>query len=127
MEQSIRTCPLERDELTCSVRDVLSRIGDKWSLAVIYYLANGPRRFTELKRDVDGVSQRMLTVTLRGLERDGLVHRTVHPVVPPRVDYELTKLGDTLFDAVEHLMIWTLGHVNEISQARLDFDARQTD
>jgi len=103
-----RPLPDGHDENTCRVRDILNRVGDKWTLIVIHELAWGPKRFTELKRGVDGVSQRMLTVTLRGLERDGLVSRTVHPVVPPRVDYQLTALGVTLLDTICQLMAWTL-------------------
>ncbi|WP_235486262.1 helix-turn-helix domain-containing protein, partial [Frankia sp. AvcI1] len=80
-----------RDDATCRVREILDRVGDKWTLAVVSELGRGSHRFTELRRAVPGISQRMLTSTLRGLERDGLVRRTVHPVVPPRVDYELTE------------------------------------
>ncbi|HLT59657.1 MAG TPA: helix-turn-helix domain-containing protein, partial [Microlunatus sp.] len=80
----------------CEVRQILDRIADKWSLLVIALLDQSCLRFTELRRKIDGISQRMLTVTLRNLERDGLVQRTVHPVVPPRVDYELTELGRSL-------------------------------
>jgi DNA-binding HxlR family transcriptional regulator len=112
------------DELTCRVRDVLNRVGDKWSLTVIHQLAWGPKRFTELLRDVHGVSQRMLTVTLRGLERDGLLSRTVYPTVPPRVDYQLTELGRTLLDTVCQLMAWTLDHLDDIEQARERYNAR---
>jgi DNA-binding HxlR family transcriptional regulator len=119
-----RQLPAERTESTCLARDVLDRVGDKWSVIVIYQLAAGPRRFTELKRDVEGISQRMLTVTLRGLERDGLLTRTVYPVVPPRVDYQLTPLGETLLDSVSQLMGWTLDHLADIDQARKDYDAR---
>jgi DNA-binding HxlR family transcriptional regulator len=114
----------DRDPAVCSVRDVLGRVGDKWSLHVIYLLADGPMRFTDVKRQVEGISQRMLTVTVRGLERDGLVRRTVYPVVPPRVDYALTPLGLTLFDAVKHLMVWTQEHVHDIDRARRSYDAR---
>jgi DNA-binding HxlR family transcriptional regulator len=116
-----------RDEVTCNVRDVLGRVGDKWSLNVIYLLADGPKRFTELKREIEGISQRMLTVTVRGLERDGLVQRTVYAVVPPRVEYALTPLGLTLLDSVKHLMTWTLDHVHDIDLARKTFDARTAD
>ncbi|MEN3356250.1 MAG: hypothetical protein V7637_232 [Mycobacteriales bacterium] len=119
-----RQLPAERTESNCRARDVLDRVGDKWSVNVIYQLAVGPRRFTELKRDVEGVSQRMLTVTLRGLERDGLVTRTVYPVVPPRVDYRLTPLGETLLDSVSQLLGWTLDHLDDIGQARKEYDAR---
>lgn len=109
---------------TCGVREVLDRVGDKWSLAVINELGPGPRRFTELKRAFDGISQRMLTLTLRGLERDGLVTRTVHPVVPPRVDYELTPLGRTLLETGWGLMNWALRHRDEMDRARRLYDAR---
>jgi DNA-binding HxlR family transcriptional regulator len=119
-----RALPAEHTELNCRVRDVLDRVGDKWSVTVIYRLAGGSRRFTELKHDVEGISQRMLTVTLRGLERDGLVTRTVHPVVPPRVDYELTELGETLLDTVGQLMGWSLDHVHDIDRAQKAYDAR---
>jgi DNA-binding HxlR family transcriptional regulator len=120
-----RAAAAGHDETTCRVRDVLNRVGDKWSLTVIHELAWGPKRFTELKRAVGGVSQRMLTVTLRGLERDGLVSRTVHPVVPPRVDYELTALGRTLLDTICQLMAWTVEHVDDIERARREYDARR--
>lgn len=112
------------DEKTCRVRDVLNRIGDKWSLTVIHELAWGTKRFTELRRDIDGISQRMLTVTLRALERDGLVNRTIYPTVPPRVDYELTDLGRTLLDTICQLMAWTVEHLEDIDRARERYDAR---
>lgn len=86
-------CPPTRVELTqtCEIRDLLDRLADKWSLLVVELLGEGTQRFSELRREIDGISQRMLTLTLRRLERDGLVHRTVHPVVPPRVDYDLSR------------------------------------
>src|ERR671916_3293704 len=102
----------------CEVRQILDRIADKWSLLAIALLEGRTLRFTELQRRIDGISQRMLTVTLRQLERDGLVRRTVHPVVPPRVDYELTPLGATLHDTIEALVTWTETHQNEIAAAR---------
>ncbi|TCN39358.1 HxlR family transcriptional regulator [Kribbella orskensis] len=108
----------------CDVRQILDRIGDKWSLLVIALLDNRVLRFTELKKTIDGISQRMLTVTLRQLERDGLVRRTVHPVVPPRVDYELTPLGVTLHDTIQALVTWTEKHQNEIATARATYDSR---
>ncbi|TCM49313.1 helix-turn-helix domain-containing protein [Kribbella sp. VKM Ac-2568] len=108
----------------CDVRQILDRIGDKWSLLVIALLDNRVLRFTELKKTIDGISQRMLTVTLRQLERDGLVRRTVHPVVPPRVDYELTPLGVTLHDTIQALVSWTEKHQNEIATARATYDSR---
>lgn len=109
----------------CDVRQILDRIGDKWSLLVIALLDNRVLRFTELKKTIDGISQRMLTVTLRQLERDGLVRRTVHPVVPPRVDYELTPLGVTLHDTIQALVTWTEKHQNEIATARATYDSRE--
>ncbi|MET8046278.1 helix-turn-helix domain-containing protein [Streptosporangium sp. NPDC005286] len=108
----------------CEVRQILDRVADKWSLLVIALLDRRTLRFTELSREIDGVSQRMLTVTLRHLERDGLVRRTVHPVVPPRVDYDLTSLGVTLHDTIQSLVTWTERHQNEIAAARADYDAR---
>jgi len=108
----------------CDVRQILDRIGDKWSLLVIALLDSRTLRFTELKRTIDGVSQRMLTVTLRQLERDGLVRRTVYPVVPPRVEYALTPLGVTLHDTIQTLVTWTEKHQNEIAAARADYDKR---
>jgi DNA-binding HxlR family transcriptional regulator len=108
----------------CRVREILERVGDKWSLFVISCLGDGPKRFTALKRSVDGISQRMLTVTLRGLERDGIVSRTMYPVMPPRVDYELTPLGRTLLDAVGALMTWADAHLDEVDAARAAYDAR---
>ena len=111
----------------CRLRDLLDRIGDKWSLLVVELLGEGTRRFTELKRDIDGISQRMLTRTLRQLERDGLVSRTVHPVVPPRVDYALTPLGAILLEAIGPLVAWTRTHRGEIVTARATYDAASDD
>jgi len=108
----------------CEVRQILDRIADKWSLLAIALLEGRTLRFTELRRKIDGISQRMLTVTLRQLERDGLVRRTVYPVVPPRVDYELTPLGTTLLDTIQALVTWTEEHQNEIAAARADYDVR---
>ncbi|WP_290860868.1 helix-turn-helix domain-containing protein [Hamadaea sp.] len=110
------------DELTCQVRDVLDRVGDKWSLNVVYELRDGSRRFTDLKRSIEGISQRMLTVTLRNLERDGLVERTVHAVVPPRVDYELTTMGQTLLKTAWELIDWAEAHAADIAHARAHYD-----
>ena len=108
----------------CQVRQILDRVADKWSLLVIALLDNRRLRFTELRREIDGVSQRMLTVTLRQLERDGLVKRTVHPVVPPRVEYELTPLGGTLHSTIRSLVAWTEAHQGEIAAAREAYDGR---
>jgi DNA-binding HxlR family transcriptional regulator len=103
---------------------VLARVGDKWSVFVIMLLGGGPRRFNEIKRMVGGISQRMLTLTLRGLERDGLVTRTVFPTIPPRVDYELTDLGRGLSQPVIALGTWAMEHLTEIQDARARFDRR---
>ncbi|WP_307829468.1 winged helix-turn-helix transcriptional regulator [Antrihabitans stalagmiti] len=108
----------------CEVRQILDRVADKWSLLVIALLDNRTLRFTELRKMIDGISQRMLTVTLRKLERDGLVERTVHPVVPPRVDYVLTPLGTTLHATIQSLVTWTELHQDEIAKARSDYDDR---
>jgi DNA-binding HxlR family transcriptional regulator len=109
-------------EAACRVRQILDRISDKWSLVVIHQLGSGTKRFTELKRGIDGISQRMLTATLRGLERDGIVHRTVHAVVPPRVDYELTPMGRSLHDAVAPLIGWVYANADDIDAARERYD-----
>ena len=106
------------------VASILARVGDKWSVFVITMLGNGPRRFNEIKRMVGGISQRMLTLTLRGLERDGLVTRTVFPTIPPRVDYELTDLGRALCKPVEALGRWAADNQPEIESARAKFDGR---
>ncbi|MBN6050354.1 helix-turn-helix transcriptional regulator [Nonomuraea sp. RK-328] len=106
----------------CEVRQILDRVADKWSLLVIALLDCQSLRFSELRREIDGVSQRMLSVTLRHLERDGLVSRTVHPVVPPRVDYALTPLGRTLHETIKALVTWTEDHQREIAEARAAYD-----
>ncbi|MFO7250892.1 MAG: helix-turn-helix domain-containing protein [Actinomycetes bacterium] len=107
---------------SCGVRDVLDRVGDKWSIAVVNQLRPGRRRFSQLLRAIDGISRRMLTATLRGLERDGLVRRTVYPEVPPRVEYELTELGHALLDRTWPLMTWAIEHREEIDRARRRYD-----
>lgn len=104
------------------VSSVLARVGDKWSVLVIMMLENGPRRFNEIKRMIGGISQRMLTLTLRGLERDGLVTRTIFPTIPPRVDYELTELGRSLSKPVQALGAWAIDHLPQIESARHHFD-----
>jgi DNA-binding HxlR family transcriptional regulator len=108
-----------------AVSSVLARVGDKWSVLIIVMLGDGTKRFNEIKRMVGGISQRMLTLTLRGLERDGLVKRTQFPTIPPRVDYELTPHGRSLWDAVEPLGAWARGHVKHIARARAAFDERK--
>jgi DNA-binding HxlR family transcriptional regulator len=107
-----------------NVSSILARVGDKWSVLIVVLLGDGPKRFNEIKRMVGGISQRMLTFTLRGLERDGLVTRTVFPTTPQRVDYELTKLGNTLWEAVEPLGSWARTHVGEILASREQFDQK---
>src|SRR5687767_7407150 len=105
------------------VSEVLQRIGDKWTVLVVGELGGGSKRFNEIRRSLGSISQRMLTLTLRGLERDGLVTRTVHPTIPPRVDYELTKLGRSLLDPVNGLGLWARQNQAAIQQSRQKFDA----
>jgi DNA-binding HxlR family transcriptional regulator len=119
------TVPDHRSPDCRAVNGVLARVGDKWSVLIIMLLADGPKRFNEIKRMVAGISQRMLTLTVRGLERDGLLTRTIFPTIPPRVDYELTKMGHSLQAAVEPLGIWAQTHVAEIHKAREKFDKRK--
>ena len=115
----------DRDHADCrGVASILARVGDKWSVFVIMLLGDGPRRFNEIKRMVGGISQRMLTLTLRGLERDGLVTRTIFPTIPPRVDYELTDLGRGLQQPVMALGLWAKDHQEQIAAARTRFDER---
>lgn len=107
-----------------NLSSILALVGDKWTVLIVVLLGDGPRRFNEIKRMVGGISQRMLTFTLRGLERDGLVTRTVFPTTPQRVEYELTPLGSTLWEAVEPLGAWARAHVSEILLSRKQFDAK---
>jgi DNA-binding HxlR family transcriptional regulator len=107
-----------------TISDLLSRIGDKWSVLVVTTLGDGSRRFNELRREIPSVSQRMLTLTLRNLERDGLVTRTVTPSIPPRVDYALTKLGASLLVPLEGLASWAIDNVGAIHAARAQYDVR---
>ena len=106
-----------------AVSDVLARVGDKWSVLVVSRLGEGPMRFNELRRSIGGISQRMLTLTLRGLERDGLITRTVFPTIPPRVDYALTPLGRDLLNPVSALGEWATRNQTKIAQAREKFDS----
>jgi DNA-binding HxlR family transcriptional regulator len=106
------------------VSQILARVGDKWSVLIVMLLKDGPRRFTQIKRAVGGISQRMLTLTLKGLERDGMVTRTLFPTIPPRVDYELTELGRSLSEPVLALGLWAQAHLAEIDAARAEFDRR---
>lgn len=112
-----------RDEGNCSaVNDILSTIGDKWTVLIVVTLSKGPMRFNEIRRAIGGISQRMLTLTLRGLERDGLATRTVFPTVPPRVDYALTELGKTLISPITAVASWAIEHRSEVADARTNFD-----
>jgi DNA-binding HxlR family transcriptional regulator len=106
-----------------TINTLLARIGDKWTVLVVMTLADGSRRFNELRREIPSVSQRMLTLTLRNLERDGLVNRTVTPSIPPRVDYELTDLGRSLQGPVVALSRWALDNIETIHEAQAKFDA----
>lgn len=109
----------------CPLRDVLDRVGDKWSVLVVLYLSEGTHRFAALRRRIDGISQRMLTETLRHLERDGLVRRTVYPEVPVRVEYALTELGCTLIKPIEGLAAWAGQYRGAIAAARVVYDERR--
>lgn len=105
-----------------ATREILDRVGDKWSLLIIIMLRERPVRFNELKRQIDGISQRMLTLTLRSLERDGLLTRTIYPTIPPRVEYALTPLGRSLIGPVSALKDWAEMHIREIEMARQNYD-----
>ena len=109
----------------CPSRQVLDRIGDTWSVLIVALLAGGPQRYTTLQRQIEGISPKMLTQTLRALERDGLITRTVHAVVPPRVDYALTPLGDSLFGLVAALEKWAVNHMDDVLAARAAYDGRE--
>lgn len=125
METTLITSPGPKFERNCPIRLVLDRIADKWTVLMMSLLSDGKaHRFNELRRNVEGISQKMLTQTLRDLERDGLVKRTVYPEVPPRVEYTLTPLGVTLCGPIEQLGAWACAHVDEIKRAQAEFDAR---
>lgn len=111
-----------QEQGSCPVREVLDRVGDKWSVLAVFLLAEQPLRFNELLRSIEGISQRMLALTLRRLERDGLVRRTVEPTTPPRVEYALTDLGRTLITAVETLVDWANEHRQDVQEARWTYD-----
>ncbi len=108
-----------------AVADVLARIGDKWTVYVVKLLGKGPMRFNEIRHAIPAISQRMLSLTLRGLERDGLVIRTVTPSIPPRVDYELSTMGETLFEPLKAVGIWAIANRDYVEKSRMEFDARQ--
>jgi DNA-binding HxlR family transcriptional regulator len=116
--------PVHADHPACQLRDVLDRVGDKWSVLVMDLLGAGPKRYSQLHKAIEGISQRMLTLTLRSLERDGLVTRTVTPTSPPRVDYALTEVGKTLSGQVSALIHWADGHREYIAKSRSEYDAR---
>jgi DNA-binding HxlR family transcriptional regulator len=107
-----------------AVREVLNRVGDKWSVQVVGMLGDGKKRFSELRNGIEGISQRMLTLTLKGLERDGLITRTVYPIVPPRVEYELTKLGRSLLQPITGLAKWAGNNREKIQTARTRYDSQ---
>ena len=109
-----------------AVREVLNRVGDKWSVLVVALLGDGKKRFGELRRTIEGISQRMLTLTLKGLERDGLITRTVYPTIPPRVEYELTKLGRSLLIPITGLGDWASQNRERIQTARERYDAQNS-
>jgi DNA-binding HxlR family transcriptional regulator len=111
----------------CPLREVLDRIGDKWSVLIVLCLGEGIHRFSALRRRIDGISQRMLTETLRQLERDGIVRRTIYPEVPVRVEYELTELGQTLIRPLEALALWAEEHRSAIASARQRYDDQHQD
>jgi DNA-binding HxlR family transcriptional regulator len=121
---SVLPSNLDVPEECQTVGEVLDRIGDKWSVLVVATLGDGPKRFSELRRSIASISQRMLTLTLRGLERDGLISRTVFPTIPPRVDYELTELGRSLLRPVRALGSWARENRSRILEARASYDAK---
>src|SRR6266567_5954961 len=111
-------------QANCLSRQVLQLIADEWTPLVIYALEEGTMRFGQLLKRIDGISKKMLTQTLRALERNGLVQRVVYPVVPPVVEYSLTPLGQTLIEPVKSLRVWAYGHLQEVAQARREYDQR---
>lgn len=123
MSQPAAWNPYVRD---CPTRQVLDRIGDRWTVLVVGTLAKGPLRYSEIAERVDGVSQKMLTQTLRALERDGLVTRTMYPQIPPRVEYELTAEGRSLQEPLRILEQWATTHIETILTAREEYDASST-
>lgn len=112
-------------QAACPTRLMLNRIADKWTVLVLGLLENETKRFSTLQREIGGISQKMLTQTLRGLERDGLIARTVYPEVPPRVEYKMTPLGNTLVGLLAALRDWSETHMDEVLQAQRDYDQAQ--
>jgi DNA-binding HxlR family transcriptional regulator len=124
----VTVTPIEIQSSDCQkISQVLARVGEKWSILIIMMLSGGPRRFTELKRSINGISQRMLTLCLRGLERDGLINRNVIAVMPPHVEYSLTPLGVSLTKPVIALGSWASDHIADIDAARAAFDQQEAD
>jgi DNA-binding HxlR family transcriptional regulator len=122
-ETQINTTPIWNVyEAACPTRLVLNRIADKWTVLVVSSLQQGTKRFSTLQREIGGVSQKMLTQTLRGLERDGLVTRTIYPTVPPKVEYTLTPLGHTLVGLVDAIRVWSETHIETVLQAQTVYD-----
>lgn len=108
----------------CAWREVIGLIGDKWSVMILHTLCHNRLRYSEVQRRIEGISQKVLTATLRQLERDGIIKRTVYPVVPPRVEYELTQLGHSVFEVIESLRNWSIEHLDEVQTARKRYDTR---
>lgn len=121
----VTACLSPEPENPCPVRSILDRVGDKWGTQIISHLAGGTTRFNDLKRQIEGISQRMLTETLRKLERDGLLVRTVYPTIPPKVEYSLTPLGKTLVPIIRELVVWAKTNSAEIKASREKYDAEQ--
>ncbi|KQX16747.1 HxlR family transcriptional regulator [Streptomyces sp. Root431] len=119
---AVRQCETPAAEAACSVLDVLGRVSGKWSIGILLVTTQGPARFTELERQLKGISRRMLTLTLRNLERDGLLIRTVFPTVPPRVEYTATPMARELYDSLVDLAGWAERHVEAIDRARVAYD-----
>jgi len=109
----------------CPTRLILDRIADKWTVLVVGTLAKDTKRFGELRREIDGISQKMLTQTLKSMERDGLIRRKAYPTIPPKVEYSLTHLGNTLISVLEEIRIWSEGNIEEVLQAQKAYDLTQ--
>jgi DNA-binding HxlR family transcriptional regulator len=124
MAETNKIVPMMPSEQDCKeLVEVLARVGDKWTVMIVGALSYGPMRYNQLRHRIGAISQRMLTLTLKGLEQDGLVTRTLYPTIPPRVDYELTELGKTLRLSLKPLHAWATAHKGDIAEARLKFSA----
>jgi DNA-binding HxlR family transcriptional regulator len=125
MDQHLKPVHRQNHKLNaaCPIRDVLDRVGDKWSALIVKALEHGPLRFGVLRREIEDISQRMLTETLRNLQRDGMISRKVYPTTPPAVEYQLTALGQSLQGALGILAVWSKQNHDAIRSARLSFDA----